>query len=159
MGAVGVKYGFVEFVDESIAEAGISVKQLELEITESVLIEEMAENIEKLWRLRARGLLLSLDDFGTGYSSLTYLNNLPVHTLKIDKTFIKTLGEDGERTQLVKSIVHLAHSMGLLVVAEGVELPEQRQCLLEMGCDYLQGYLFSKPVPEAEALALLPGRE
>ena len=154
-----MEYGFVEFVDESIAEAGISVKQLELEITESVLIEEMAENIEKLWRLRARGLLLSLDDFGTGYSSLTYLNNLPVHTLKIDKTFIKTLGEDGERTQLVKSIVHLAHSMGLLVVAEGVELPEQRQCLLEMGCDYLQGYLFSKPVPEAEALALLPGRE
>ena len=90
---------------------------------------------------------------------MTYLNNLPVHTLKIDKTFINTLGEDGERTQLVKSIVHLAHSMGLLVVAEGVELPEQRQCLLEMGCDYLQGYLFSKPVPEAEALALLPGRE
>lgn len=151
--------GFVELVAGCLEEAGIAASQLELEITESVLIEAMEENIGKLQRLRLLGVSLSLDDFGTGYSSLTYLHNLPVGTLKIDKSFIDTVLCGGERQQMVKSIVALGHALGLVVLAEGVEEPEQLQALRQMECDSIQGYLFSRPLPEGEALSFLQRRE
>ncbi|WP_371381359.1 EAL domain-containing protein [Sporomusa aerivorans] len=146
---------FVTNVRDGIIMAGIKPNQLEIEITESVFIESMEDAVVKLRQLQAIGVTLSLDDFGTGYSSLTYLRNLPVGILKIDKSFIDKIITDEMQLQVVGSIIDLGHNLGLTIVAEGVENREQLSILTEAGCDRIQGYLFSKPLVEEAAVRLL----
>lgn len=146
---------FVTIVQEAVQEAGIQPSQLELEITESVLLVSIEEATQKLEELREIGVCLSLDDFGTGYSSLTYLRNLPVGTLKIDKTFIDIISIDTVQSEIIGAIINMAHSLKMTVVAEGVETEEQLLYLANNCCDCIQGYIYSRPVPEEEAIALL----
>lgn len=135
--------------------AGIQPEQLVLEITETALISSMEKCVGKLSQLRSAGFSLALDDFGSGYSSLSYLQNLPVDTVKIDKSFIDTVAADPMQRRFVHSIIHMAHGQNLRVTAEGVETPEQLQVLRECQCDYVQGYLYSEPIPDEAAIALL----
>ena len=146
---------FIHVVEDAIAESRLAPTQLEIEITESVFIENMADSVEKLLLLKNRGIHVTLDDFGTGYSSLTYLRNLPVETLKIDKSFIDLIAKDPNHAALIAAIVDMSHVLGLTVVAEGVESPEQLQRLIDCRCDMFQGYIASKPLPELEAANLL----
>ncbi len=144
--------GFVAQVQEAIRAAGIQAQQLELEITESALIHSLADATAILQKLRAMGVRLSLDDFGTGYSSLTYLRQLPVDTLKIDKSFIDAIEGDETAAKLIGAIIDMAHLFQMRVVAEGVETNGQLAYLIRHGCDYVQGYVFSRPVPQQEIL-------
>ena len=146
---------FVDIVKSCLTDAGIAASQLEIEVTENVLIESMEESIQKLLTLKKLGVHLALDDFGTGYSSLTYLRHLPVNNLKIDKSFIDPILEDESQERFVRFIIEMAHSINLLVVAEGVEEEPQVAKLKILGCDIIQGYVFSRPVPEPEAILLL----
>lgn len=141
---------FVDDVKESIKKSGINGDQIELEITESLLMENIETTIKTLFKLKSLGVAISIDDFGTGYSSLSYLKKLPVDTLKIDKSFIDGLPSTGDDSVIVSSIVALANSLQLKTVAEGVENQEQKVFLSALGCDTLQGYLYSKPIPENE---------
>jgi EAL domain-containing protein (putative c-di-GMP-specific phosphodiesterase class I) len=145
---------FVDLVRETIASEGINPNQLEIEITENVLIASLEDSTQKLSELRAAGVRLALDDFGTGYSSLTYLRSLPVGTLKIDKSFIDRIISDAGQLQFICSIINMAHVLGLTVVAEGVETEEQLEKLMECQCDFIQGYVFGCPVSEQEAISL-----
>lgn len=141
---------FVDDVKESIIKAGIEGNQIELEITESLLMENIEKTIKTLLKLKSIGVAISIDDFGTGYSSLSYLKKLPVDTLKIDKSFIDGLPKTEDDLAIVSSIVALANSLQLKTVAEGVESQEQKVLLSVLGCDAMQGYLYSKPIPENE---------
>jgi diguanylate cyclase (GGDEF)-like protein/PAS domain S-box-containing protein len=145
---------FVETVREAIA-LGSTPPGIDLEITESLIMEDIEENIVKLKEIRAMGLSIAVDDFGTGYSSLRYLAKLPVQTLKIDRSFVITMLEDAATLTLVSTVIKLAHSLRLKVVAEGVDLEAQADMLCELGCDEMQGFLFSRPLPVAEITALL----
>ena len=146
---------FLDMVREAIGDSSIAPEQLEFEVTESMLIETMEESIRKLIELRNLGVGISLDDFGTGYSSLTYLRRLPVDTLKVDKSFIEDILDDEVQADLVGSIIDMAHTLNLTVVAEGVETDAQVEKLHQYHCDCLQGYVFSTPVPVEAALTLL----
>jgi diguanylate cyclase (GGDEF)-like protein len=145
---------FVDSVLEAISGFGKN-PLLDLEITESVLVDDIEESTRKLQILRRAGVEVSVDDFGTGYSSLTYLARLPVDILKIDRSFVMRMREAGYPRNIVAMIVTLAHTLGLKVVAEGVEEDEQRRLLRELGCDQIQGYLVSRPLPAPEIEALL----
>jgi diguanylate cyclase (GGDEF)-like protein/PAS domain S-box-containing protein len=143
---------FVASVEEAI---GRDDHGIGLEITESLLMEDIQATIDKLKSLRALAVELSIDDFGTGYSSLAYLAKLPVQTLKIDRSFISSMGNDPDAMTIVSTMISLAHAMRLNVVAEGVETEEQAKMLRLLRCDEMQGYLFSKPVPLEQLTALL----
>ena len=143
---------FVASVEQAI---GSDQHGIDLEITESLLMDDIQANIEKLKSMRALAVELAIDDFGTGYSSLAYLAKLPVQTLKIDRSFIKSMGNDPDAMTIVSTMISLAHAMRLKVVAEGVETEEQAKMLRLLRCDEMQGYLFSKPVPLAALEALL----
>jgi diguanylate cyclase (GGDEF)-like protein len=147
--------GFVETVQEALADSGMPAHLLELEITESVLMERPQESVVTLNRLRDMGVSLAIDDFGTGYSSLTYLKLLPIHNLKIDRSFVADLGHDMNDRAIAFATIALAHTMGLKVVAEGVETEEQFLLLQGNGCNSVQGYLFSRPLPPELALEFL----
>ena len=134
---------------------GIAPVGIDLEITESLIMQDIHATIEKLILLRQLGVQVAIDDFGTGYSSLSYLARLPVETLKIDRSFVITMLEDPNTTTLVHTMITLAHSFHLKVVAEGVESEEQANMLRLLGCDQMQGYLFSKPLPVEALIALL----
>jgi EAL domain-containing protein (putative c-di-GMP-specific phosphodiesterase class I) len=140
---------------ESVTDALGGRYAIDLEITESRIMEDIDANIEKLKRLRALGIGIAIDDFGTGYSSLAYLARLPVQTLKIDRAFISRMLQDDETMALVQTIISLARSLNLSTVAEGVESEEQADMLGLLRCDQLQGYLISKPLPPAETMAFL----
>ena len=146
---------FIDSVDQALLGAGIQPHQLELEITENALIASIEESTHALEKLKMMGVHLSLDDFGTGYSSLTYLRRLPVSTLKIDKAFIDMILMDGAQKAIIGTIVEMAHIMEMTVVAEGVESQMQIDYLTRCGCDCLQGYIISRPLPEQEALHFL----
>lgn len=146
---------FIDSVREAIAEAGIEAGQLEIEITENALIASLKEAISRLEELKAMGVRLALDDFGTGYSSLTYLQQLPVQTLKIDRSFIGMIQEDSVRKPIIGTIIDLAHQMEMTVVAEGVETGTQLTYLQNSRCDFAQGFLLGRPVPEPEAIQFL----
>lgn len=138
-----------------IDASGIDPNCLELELTESTLMRNMDAAIELLERIKASGVSISIDDFGTGYSSLAYLKRLPIDTLKIDRSFVIELPDDGHASAIISAVTDLAHALRLEVIAEGVEEPEQLRCLLEIGCDRLQGYLFSRPVSLGSLLPML----
>ncbi|MBI4933705.1 MAG: EAL domain-containing protein [Actinobacteria bacterium] len=137
----------VEHVGEALAEAGVSAGALWLELTETALMSDVKVATKMLRELRSLGLHLSVDDFGTGYSSLTYLKRFPVEAIKVDRSFVNGLGIDAEDSTIVEAVVKLGHSLGLQVVAEGVETPLQLSRLREIGCDRGQGYLFGRPRP------------
>lgn len=120
---------------------------LELEITESLIMEDVRHSIASLQAIRALGVKVAIDDFGTGFSSLSYLSRLPVDTLKIDRAFVTDMTAGPEGLALVSTIISLAHSLKLTVVAEGVETEEQSRLLRLLGCNEMQGFLISKPVP------------
>jgi diguanylate cyclase (GGDEF)-like protein len=128
---------------------------LDIEITEGTLLDDCAAEVQKLMMLRAAGVRVAIDDFGTGYSSLSRLSELPIDTLKIDRSFINRLPADGAGETLVSTIITLAHAFGMSVVAEGVETPEQLDMLCRLGCDELQGFLLSKPLDPDRFLELL----
>src|SRR5229473_7635071 len=134
---------------------GVAPPGIDLEITEGVVMEDIQANIEKLTSLRRLGVNIAIDDFGTGYSSLGYLAKLPVQSLKIDRSFIIAMVEDPDTMTLVSTIISLAHSLRLKVVAEGVDSVDQAKHLRLLRCDEMQGYLFSKPLPRDELTALL----
>ena len=144
---------FVKTVAQAIAQAD-APGALDLEITESVVMEDVRSSITRLNELRGLGVSVAIDDFGTGFSSLAYLARLPAETLKIDRSFVKAMDEDATARTLVATIISLAHSLQLKVVAEGVETERQAEILRELQCDQMQGYFFSKPLP-AQALGEL----
>ncbi len=152
---------FVSEVAATLRETGVNPTLLTLELTESVLLRDPALAVERLNELRTLGLRLSVDDFGTGYSSLTYLKGLPVDEVKVDKGFVDALAEDPADRAVVRAVVEIAHTLGVRVVAEGVEKQEQQDSLASLGVDEVQGYLLARPMPE-EALrrwaAQLPAR-
>ena len=142
-------------VASALAEAGIAAGRLELEMTESMVMQNPTEAVLLLRELKALGVRLSIDDFGTGYSSLSYLKRFPLDTLKIDRSFIEGLPADGDSAAIAEAILAMARKLSFSVVAEGVETEEQAAFLTAKGCQLLQGYLFSRPLPAAELPAFL----
>jgi EAL domain-containing protein (putative c-di-GMP-specific phosphodiesterase class I) len=142
-------------VEDALASSGIAPSQLCLEITESVLLDATSDATSRLIGVKGLGVRLALDDFGTGYSSLTYLRRFPVDVVKIDRTFVSGLGTDPADDAIVDSVVGLAQSLGLAAVAEGVETRPQAEALQAMGCRFAQGYLYAKPLPPDQLLAVL----
>ena len=138
---------FVAQVQATVRRNAINPKLLKLELTESLLLENVEDTIATMNALNEIGIRFSLDDFGTGYSSLQYLKRLPLHQLKIDQSFVRDLASDNGDKAIVRTIIAMAHGLSLNVIAEGVETEEQRKLLLNMGCTHYQGYLYSKPVP------------
>jgi diguanylate cyclase (GGDEF)-like protein len=146
---------FVETVRAAVAAGGDDTGCIDIELTESIVMEDVESNIRKLGEIRAAGMRIAIDDFGTGYSSLSYLVRLPVDELKIDHSFVSLMHASPERMAIVSTVISLAHSLRLKVTAEGVETEEQRNLLRLLKCDGMQGYLFSKPLPSRELIELL----
>ncbi len=142
--------GLCELVASVLSETGLGAHHLTLEITESMLMEHTNDIVDTLLQLQAIGVRMDIDDFGTGYSSLTYLKRFPVDALKIDRTFTRDMATNPDDAAIVTGIIALAHSLRLKVVAEGVETQEQLDLLKELGCDSIQGYLLSQPIPADE---------
>jgi diguanylate cyclase (GGDEF)-like protein/PAS domain S-box-containing protein len=138
---------FVEQVKEAIEKTGIRASQLKLELTESFILHDVDDAIEKMQELRRIGIRFAMDDFGTGYSSLAYLTRLPLEQLKIDQSFVRDIPRDKNSSVMVRTIINIANNLGLEVVAEGVETDDQLAFLRQYGCNKFQGYLFGKPVP------------
>jgi diguanylate cyclase (GGDEF)-like protein len=151
------KGNLVSTVMNALASSGLPASRLELEITESVLLEKSERNIAILNQLRELGVRISMDDFGTGYSSIGYLRSFPFDKIKIDKSFVRDLLVDEGSLAIVRAIAGLGVSFGMTTTAEGVETEEQVRCLKLEGCVEVQGYLYSKPVPAGEVAGLLAG--
>jgi diguanylate cyclase (GGDEF)-like protein/PAS domain S-box-containing protein len=145
--------GLIDTVRDVLAETGLDPSRLCLEITESVLMDDVQSSIDALLDLKALGVRLAIDDFGTGYSSLSYLRRFPVDVVKLDRSFVAGLGVDSAATAIVAAVVNLAHALGILVVAEGVETEAQLVALRALRCDRAQGYYWNRPLPAGE----LPG--
>ena len=146
-------------VENVLKETGLPPTLLELEITESLGMKNPEQTLRTLTDLKTMGIKIAIDDFGTGYSSLSYLKRFPIDTLKIDRSFVMDISEDQNDAEIVKTIITLAHSLDLSVIAEGVEKETQAQYLLENGCEKIQGYLFSPPIPAQDFLRLLKSQE
>lgn len=146
---------FVEQVLQVLEQTGVNPSLLKLELTESMLVDNIDSTITKMNTLKAKGIRFSLDDFGTGFSSLSYLKKLPLDQLKIDQSFVRDVNRDPSDAAIVRTIIALGQSLGLAVIAEGVKTEEQRNLLAVLGCNQFQGYLFSKPIPLADFEALL----
>jgi diguanylate cyclase (GGDEF)-like protein/PAS domain S-box-containing protein len=147
--------GFIDLVKEIITESSINPSQLELELTESILIDNVEHTLDVLTRLRTMGVRMAIDDFGTGYSSLNYLKQFPVDTLKIDQSFIRNLPDNKDDAQITRTIISMAHNLGLGVIAEGVETKEQLDFLQQVQCEEVQGYYFSRPIPDNALVKLI----
>jgi diguanylate cyclase (GGDEF)-like protein/PAS domain S-box-containing protein len=150
--------GFVNLVSQALERYGLTGASLELEITESVAMRDPARTADMLRQLRLLGVSLAIDDFGTGHSSLAYLKQLPLNYLKLDRSFVMDLEHDPNDAAICKATIQMAHSLGLGVVAEGVENAAQLAFLRELGCDVVQGYFFSKPMPVVDCDAYLQAR-
>ena len=137
-------------VEQALSKSGLAPSRLELEITETVLLQDNDLVLGMLRRLHNLGVCISLDDFGTGYSSLSYLRRFPFNKIKIDRSFIQNLSQEKGSAEIIRAVVGLGKALGMEVLAEGVETPEQLCVLQREGCDALQGYLFSKPQPLSE---------
>lgn len=150
-----MKSGFAQEIRSLLEDSGIPPKQLEIEITESILIESAEKAADCLNELKDMGIRIAIDDFGTGYSSLSYLNSFPSDILKIDKSFIDKMNDSDSSEKYVEAIISLAHVLDLEVIAEGVEEPEQLKTLSNIHCDYIQGFIWGKPLTQDEAEKLL----
>ncbi|MBZ9538292.1 EAL domain-containing protein [Modicisalibacter tunisiensis] len=148
------RQGFLAEVEQALADSGLPAAQLELEVTEGVLMSGAESAIALLSELRARGIRMAIDDFGTGFSSLSYLRDLPITKVKLDRAFIQDITTKSDNAAIVQGVITMAHHLGLSIVAEGVETPAQRRDLMRRGCDLLQGFLFARPMPLAELRAL-----
>ncbi len=142
-------------VTGALTSSGLDPIWLELEITESLVMRNADYTFEVLQRIRDMGVHVSIDDFGTGYSSLSYLKRFPVNSLKVDRSFIRDVPQDSDDVAITQAIIAMAHSLGLKVIAEGVETEEQLDFLRKLKCDQVQGYLFSEPIPAEEFAVLL----
>jgi EAL domain-containing protein (putative c-di-GMP-specific phosphodiesterase class I) len=150
---------WVETVRRALHDTQLTPEALELEITEGLLLKSVRETSTNLFELRQLGVGVAIDDFGTGYSSLSYLHKLPISTLKVDQSFVREIGErpagGPEEAPIIRTIIALAHNLGMSVVAEGVETEAQRELLVRLGCEALQGYLLHRPLSVKDASALL----
>lgn len=146
---------WVQHVEQMLQNTQLPASNLVLEITESTLVENAESMTDLLQRLRALGIHIHIDDFGTGYSSLSYLHTFPIDGLKIDRSFVSRLGTDGKNFEIIRTIITMAHSLGITVTAEGIETAAQLDQLKSLGCTWGQGYLFSKPLPPETAIAFL----
>ncbi|HYE13863.1 MAG TPA: EAL domain-containing protein [Pyrinomonadaceae bacterium] len=144
----------LEQISSALRQTGLAPSALKLEITESMVMENIDTAIDTLERLRSLGVELSIDDFGTGYSSLSYLHRFPINTLKIDRSFVTRMSDNAENAEIVRTIITLARSLEMSVVAEGVERMEQLERLKALDCDLGQGFIFSRPVDERQARSL-----
>jgi EAL domain-containing protein (putative c-di-GMP-specific phosphodiesterase class I) len=149
----------VQSILSALAATGLSPGQLELEITESVLLQDDTRTLATLHQLRSLGIHVAMDDFGTGYSSLSYLRSFPFDKIKIDRSFIRDIDKGGEGLAIVRAIIHLARSLNISVVAEGVETIEQYRLVQTEGVAQIQGFLLSRPQPAAEIPAMLKRSE
>ncbi len=152
------QFGAIDLVpslEAVLADTGLTPACLEIELTESLFMSDITPAVETLHRIKALGVNLSIDDFGTGYSSLSYLSRFPIDVLKIDRSFVSDIGQDGPESPIVASIITLAHNLKLAVIAEGVETLAQLDYLRALGCDEMQGYYFSRPLPADEFEQLL----
>ncbi|MDZ8259095.1 EAL domain-containing protein [Nostoc sp. ChiQUE01b] len=145
----------INSIDQTLAQTGLEGDSIALEITESMLIENISQTIDLLTQLKDRKIQISIDDFGSGYSSLNYLHRLPADNLKIDRSFVSQMQEGNRNYQVVSTIIALSNQLGLAVIAEGIETPQQLQWLQELGCEFGQGYVFSKPLRYETAEVLL----
>ena len=150
-----MKSSFIEEIRTIISESGIPAGHLEIEITESIMIESTEKVAECLTVLKDLGIRLAIDDFGTGYSSLSYLNSFPADIIKIDKSFIDIMNTSDSSKQYVEAIISLGHIMGFGVIAEGVEEQDQLETLRSIDCDYIQGFIWGRPLPKEEAEELV----
>jgi EAL domain-containing protein (putative c-di-GMP-specific phosphodiesterase class I) len=141
-------------VQEALRDSGLDPSCLELEITESLLMDNPEDNAETLRRLRALGIAVAIDDFGTGYSSLSYLTRFPIDKIKIDHSFVRDLATDSADAAVINAIIAMAHSLNIRVIAEGVENDAQKRYLNLRGCDEAQGFLYSPAVPADQFMAL-----
>lgn len=145
----------IEQITATLQQTGLQNHYLRLEITESLLMENLSASTKKLWQLRDLGICLSMDDFGTGYSSLSYLHRFPLDTIKIDRSFINLMTSSSENLEIVRTIIALAHTLKLEVIAEGVETLAQLEMLKSLACSYGQGYFFAQPLSAAAASEFL----
>jgi len=145
----------IKSVEEALSDSGLRADCLELEITENFVIQQPEVSVGKLTYLREQGVTLAMDDFGTGYSSLSYLKKLPIDRLKIDRSFVKDIGIDRSDESIIKATLAMCDSLGLEVVAEGVETIEQLNFLTENGCQIIQGYYYSKPLPPEALMSFI----
>lgn len=146
---------FCEHAVQQFERLGVRLDSVQIELTESILLNDIDGSLEKIQFLKSKGFKIALDDFGTGFASLHYLTVFPLDTLKVDKAFVVNIVEDKRQFAIAKSIINLAHDLELTVVAEGIETEEQRQILFDLGCDLGQGYLFSRPVAPERLFKLL----
>jgi EAL domain-containing protein (putative c-di-GMP-specific phosphodiesterase class I) len=142
-------------IDEALAASGMSPVLLQLEVTESMMMRNVPRAIKVLDAIQSRGIRLAIDDFGTGYSSMSLMKQLPIDTIKIDRSFIRDLPDDSEDRAIAQAIISMGKALGMTVVAEGVETPEQEAFLRSHGCDEMQGFLFSKPLADERLADLL----
>ncbi|HEX8606519.1 MAG TPA: bifunctional diguanylate cyclase/phosphodiesterase, partial [Pseudoduganella sp.] len=142
-------------VAAALEQAGLEAQWLELEVTESLIMRDVQQAVDKMRELEAMGIALSIDDFGTGYSSLAALKSFPISRLKIDKSFVRDLAHSADDQAIARAIISLSHQLQMRVIAEGVETEQQREFLTQYGCDEMQGYLFSRPVPPDDIGAML----
>jgi EAL domain-containing protein (putative c-di-GMP-specific phosphodiesterase class I) len=146
---------FAAQVRAALEETGLRPDRLELELTESMIMQRPDRVVGVMEQLRGLGVKFSIDDFGTGYSNLSQLKRFPIDKLKIDQSFTQDIGANDSGAAIVRAIIALSHSLRLFVIAEGVETRDQQRFLIESGCHGMQGYLFSRPLPEQEFAALL----
>ena len=146
-----MKNNFIEEIKRVLEQHNVSPSRIEIEITESIMIDSAEKALERIEELKAMGMKVAIDDFGTGYSSLSYLNNFPSDLLKIDKSFIDNMSLNDSSRQYVAMIISIGHTLDLKVISEGVESPDQVNVLKSIGCDYIQGFVWGKPMPPEEA--------
>ena len=146
-----MKNDFLEEVKEVLRISGVPANQIEIEITESIMIDSVDKAMHVIGEIEQLGIRIAIDDFGTGYSSLSYLNKFPANLLKVDKSFIDKMNTSDSSKQYVAAIISIGHIMGFEVISEGVEDPDQLETLKEIGCDYIQGYIWGRPLPKEEA--------
>ena len=150
-----MKNNFIEELKDIIVKYQVPTSHIEIEITESVMIDSLEKALQRIDEIKDMGMKVAIDDFGTGYSSLSYLNNFPSDLLKIDKSFIDLMNTSESSKQYVATIVSIGHILNLHVISEGVEDEAQIETLREIGCDYIQGFVWGKPMPADEALEIV----
>ena len=150
-----MKNDFLDEISAVLEESGVPAKNLEIEITESIMIDSVDKALQCIGEIKKMGIKIAIDDFGTGYSSLSYLNKFPADLLKVDKSFIDKMNSSKSSRQYVSAIISMGHIMGFDVISEGVEQPEQVETLKEIGCDFVQGFIWGKPLPAEEAERLV----